>query len=220
MSERFRTTVTRLAPFLALLLFAAAVVVLRGELVGARYHRIIGHLHSLSWRTLAKALGLTFLCYAVLTRYDALSMRYVHRRIRASRIALASFIAYSLSQTLGFAIFTGGAVRYRFWSSWGLNPSEIARAIGFAGLTLWLGVVTLAGAAMVADPETAAGPNRLGPGRWWCRASTGPSPPWCSTPCFPRRRSSASPPSSAHSCWPRSPVSRATFRAVSASSTR
>ncbi|HEV8355168.1 MAG TPA: bifunctional lysylphosphatidylglycerol flippase/synthetase MprF [Gemmatimonadales bacterium] len=164
MSDRFRATVTRLAPFLALLLFAAAVVVLRGELAGARYARIIGHLHSLSWGTLAKALGLTLLGYGVLTRYDALGMRYVHRRVPASRTALASFIAYSLSQTLGFAIFTGGAVRYRFWSSWGLSTSEIARAMGFAGLTLWLGVVTLAGAAMVADPETLAGLTRLGPG--------------------------------------------------------
>jgi phosphatidylglycerol lysyltransferase len=163
MSERFRSTVTRLAPFVALLLFAAAVVVLRRELAGARYARIVGHLHGLSWATLGKAFGLTLLGYGVLTRYDALGMRYVHRRIGATRIALASFIAYSLSQTLGFALFTGGAVRYRFWSSWGLSAPEIARAMGFAGLTVWLGAVALAGTAMVADPETLSGLTRLTP---------------------------------------------------------
>src|ERR1044071_3044601 len=164
MSDRLRATLTRLLPLLTVVLFAVAVIVLRRELAGARYAQIVGHLHGLSRRALATALGLTLLGYGVLTRYDALGMRYVHRRIRASRIALASFIAYSLSQTLCLAIFAGGAVRFRFWSSWGLSAAEIGRAIGFAGLTLWIGVVTLSGAAMVADPDTLAGLTRLAPG--------------------------------------------------------
>src|ERR1044072_1830763 len=176
MSDRLRATLTRLLPLLTVVLFAVAVIVLRRELAGARYAQIVGHLHGRSRRALATALGITLLGYGVLTRYDALGMRYVHRRIRASRIALASFIAHSLSQTLGFVIFTGGGVRYRFWSSWGLSAAEIGRAIGFAGLTLWIGVVTLSGGPRGGGPDTPGGRPPAGPLRA-APAGTGPHLP-------------------------------------------
>src|ERR1043166_1371922 len=74
-----------------------------------------------------------------------------------------AFHAYSMSQTLGLTLFTGGAIRYRFWSSWGLSAGEIARGVGFAGLTLWLGLVALLGTAMLVDTATLATLIRLHP---------------------------------------------------------
>ncbi len=154
---RFLTTLSRAAPFVALGVFTIAVLILRRELAQHHYAEIVGHLHSLSRGALLRALGFTVLAYAVLTRYDALAMRYVDHRISRLQVAVASFIAYSLSQTLGFAVFTGGAVRYRFWSAWGLSAPEIARAVGFAGITLWLGVVALTGGVLLFEPSVVAG---------------------------------------------------------------
>ena len=158
---RLRTWLARTVPFLAVALFALAIVVLRRELAAHHYSEIVGHLRSLSRETLLGAIGLTILGYGVLTRYDALAMEYVGRRIEPHKVALASFTAYSLSQTLGFAMFTGGAVRYRFWSSWGLSAPEIARAVGFAGVTLWLGAVTLIGLTLLLEPGVLSGITAL-----------------------------------------------------------
>jgi phosphatidylglycerol lysyltransferase len=163
MGIRLRTWLGRTVPFLAVALFALALMVLRRELSAHHYSEIVGHLRSLSREKVLEALGLTMVGYGVLTRYDALAMGYVQRRIRPLKIALASFTAYSLSQTLGFAMFTGGAVRYRFWSSWGLSAPEIARAVGFAGLTLWLGAITLTGLALVMEPAALSGVTALHP---------------------------------------------------------
>ena len=72
------------------------------------------------------------------------------------RIGFGSFIAYGLSQTLGFPLLTGGSVRYRFWSAWGLSATEIAQAASFAGLTFVLGVVAICGAVFLLEPERAS----------------------------------------------------------------
>lgn len=157
MSPRLRTWLARTVPFLAVALFALAITVLRRELAAHHYSEIVGHLRSLSRETLLGAIGLTILGYGILTRYDALAMDYVGRKVQPHKIIIASFTAYALSQTLGFAMFTGGAVRYRFWSSWGLSASEIARAVGFAGLTLWLGAVALTGLALLVEPGALSG---------------------------------------------------------------
>ena len=61
------------------------------------------------------------------------------------RIAFGSFIAYALSHSLGFPLLSGGPVRYRFWSIWGLSTSEIAQAISFAGATFIIGMIAVAG---------------------------------------------------------------------------
>ncbi len=163
MSTRLRTWLTRTAPFLVVALFALAILVLRRELAAHSYSEIVGQIRSLSRETLLGAIGLTIFGYGILTRYDALAMEYVGRRIQPFKIIVASFTAYSLSQTLGFAMFTGGAVRYRFWSSWGLSAPEIARAVGFAGVTLWLGAVTLTGLALLIEPGALSGVTALHP---------------------------------------------------------
>lgn len=156
MRQRLRRVLQRSLPVVAIGLFALALLALRRELSAHHYAEIIGHLRSLRSRTIATAAGLTVAAYAVLTRYDSLALRYVRRRVPQLQVVLASFIAYSMSQTLGFALFTGGAIRYRFWSSWGLSAGEIARAVGFAGLTLWSGILALTGSAMLSDPEAIA----------------------------------------------------------------
>jgi phosphatidylglycerol lysyltransferase len=68
------------------------------------------------------------------------------------RVAFSSIISYGLSQTLGFPLVTGGSIRYRFWTQWGLSTTEIAGAISFVGATFVVGIVFLSGAAFVAEP--------------------------------------------------------------------
>ena len=139
-------------PALVSVFIGAVAWVLRGELRHLHSGQISSALSDLDWQQLAQACLLTLLTYALLPGYDLLALRYVRRRIGAGRAVFASAIAYAISHTLGFPAVTGGAVRARFWSSWGLTTGEIATAVGFAGFTFVLAVVAVAGTALLAGP--------------------------------------------------------------------
>ncbi|MGE4220172.1 MAG: lysylphosphatidylglycerol synthase domain-containing protein [Alphaproteobacteria bacterium] len=106
--------------------------------------------------------------YACLTLFDALAVRYVGGRIGYPRIALASFISLSLGHNIGFAGLSSGAIRYRFYSRWGLTTEDVAKIILFCGVTVAVGLATLAGAALVLQPDLAT--ETLGLSRDGCIA--------------------------------------------------
>jgi uncharacterized membrane protein YbhN (UPF0104 family) len=94
--------------------------------------------------------------YGVLTAYDALALRYAHQRVPYRKSALAAMAGYAFSIALGHAVVTGGAVRYRLYSAWGVPADAIARVIAFCGLAFWTGFVVLWGLVLVADPTAPA----------------------------------------------------------------
>src|ERR1700737_3951872 len=51
--------------------------------------------------------------------------------------ALAAFTSYSIGHNVGASVFTGGAVRYRIYSAWGLNAMGAAKICFLAGLIFW-----------------------------------------------------------------------------------
>src|SRR5205823_13836895 len=83
----------------------------------------------------------------------AIALAYVDHPLPVRRIAFGSFIAYALSHSLGFPLLSGGPVRYRFWSAWGLSTSEIAQAISFAVATFIIGMIAVAGFVFVLEPR-------------------------------------------------------------------
>ena len=70
-------------------------------------------------------------------------MRYAGRDLPYRKIALTSFISLSIGHTLGFAAFSSGAVRYRFYAAWGLSAGDVGRIIVFCGFTVLVGLCTL-----------------------------------------------------------------------------
>lgn len=141
-----------IGPTIAVLLFAVALVVLQRELQAYRFADVIRAFHAIPGSRLGAALAFTALSYAVLPGYDALALSYVRRQLPLRRVAFASFLSYAISHTLGFPVLTGGAVRVRFWSAWGLSTGEIAQAVSFAGFAFTLGMVLMAGVVFVAAP--------------------------------------------------------------------
>lgn len=106
-------------------------------------------------RNFALALVFSAASYLCLTGFDFLALRYVGKRLSYPRAALASFTSLSIGHTVGIAALSSGAVRYRFYSRWGLNAGEIAKLIVFCGMTVGLGLVTLAGLCLLLLPGTA-----------------------------------------------------------------
>ncbi|NUQ20297.1 MAG: bifunctional lysylphosphatidylglycerol flippase/synthetase MprF [Gemmatimonadaceae bacterium] len=143
-----------LGPVAVFLIVALALHVLRSELGHYRYRDVVNALWQIPHRSLLTALGFSVLAYSILPAYDWLALRYIGRDLPMRRVAFGSVIAYGLSQTLGFPLFTGGAVRFRFWSAWGLSTAEITTAAGFAGTTFLLGVVAISGVVFLLEPTT------------------------------------------------------------------
>ncbi|HEX6558610.1 MAG TPA: bifunctional lysylphosphatidylglycerol flippase/synthetase MprF [Longimicrobiales bacterium] len=139
-----------------LLAVVAAIVVVHQELAAHSYREILRALNDIPMRFRLLALLFTAAGYAVLTIYDFLALRYARVQLSFSRTAFASFIAFAFSNTLGWPVVTGGAVRYRLFTGWGISASETARAIAFSTATFWVGVVTVAGLGMVLEPRALA----------------------------------------------------------------
>ena len=69
--------------------------------------------------------------YTCLTAFDYLALRYVGHPLAYPKVALASFTSLSLGHNIGLAFLSSGAVRYRFYSRWGLGAGEVAKVILF-----------------------------------------------------------------------------------------
>ncbi len=148
---------SRIRPWAAavamLLLFAAALVVLRRELAGTGYQRIMASVAAVPTRQVIEALGATALAYLMLAGYDLLALRYIGARIAPWRVLASSSLSYGISQTLGFPLLTGNAVRVRFWTAWGLSTEDMARAAAFVSATFTVGIVTVCAGALLVEPE-------------------------------------------------------------------
>src|SRR5262249_28666462 len=75
--------------------------------------------------------------------------------------ALAAFTSYAVGHNVGASVFTGGAVRYRVYSAWGLTAIEVAKICFVAGLTFWLGNATVLGLCILYAPLAATAIDQL-----------------------------------------------------------
>src|SRR6201996_1426466 len=102
--------------------------------------------------------------YFTLTFYDLFAVRAIgHSDIPYRINALAAFTSYSIGHNVGASVFTGGAVRYRIYSAWGLNAIDVAKICFLAGLTFWLGNAAVLGLGICYHPEAAANIDQLPP---------------------------------------------------------
>ena len=102
--------------------------------------------------------------YFTLTFYDLFAVRAIGRTDIPYRInAFAAFTSYSIGHNVGASVFTGGAVRYRIYSAWGLNAIDVAKICFLAGLTFWLGNAAVLGLGIAYHPEAASSIDQLPP---------------------------------------------------------
>lgn len=110
----------------------------------------------------AAALGFAAASYLCLTGFDWLGVRYAGKPLAWRRTALASFASLSIGHNIGVAALSSGAIRYRFYSRWGLDAGDVAKLIFFAAMTVGLGLATLGGIGLILYPAEAQGLLGLG----------------------------------------------------------
>jgi phosphatidylglycerol lysyltransferase len=149
LSERVRHALPVLA---GLVLFAAALEVLRVELRAISWPELTAAVGRVPRGQLALAIALTVLSYAVLTGYDQLAFAYIGKPLPRARIALTSFLAYAISNNVGLAMLSGASVRYRFYTRWGVTAEELSYIVFSYSVTFWLGLFALGGFSLVVAP--------------------------------------------------------------------
>jgi lysylphosphatidylglycerol synthetase-like protein (DUF2156 family) len=150
-----------LPALIGVVVFAAAVHVLRTELGAASRHTLVRDVFGTPPRQLVAALVLTAINYAVLTGYDFLAFAYIRRRLPHGRIALTSFVAYAIANNVGWSMVSGASVRYRFYTRWGISADELTRIVFAYSVTFWIGLLLLGGVTLAASPLPVVESSRL-----------------------------------------------------------
>ena len=124
--------------------------------------RVLVAVQATSIQTILVAGGFVAIGYVTLTFYDFFSLRTIGRKEVPYRIAaLASFTSYTIGHNIGATVFTGGVVRFRIYSAWGLTIIEVAKIAFVTGLTFWLGNAFLLGIGIAYAPEIASAVDQL-----------------------------------------------------------
>jgi glycosyltransferase 2 family protein len=113
---------------------------------------------------IALAAGFVALAYLTLTFYDLFALRTIGKFNVPYRIAaFASFTSYSIGHNIGATVVTGGAVRFRVYSAWGLNVVDVTKIAFVTGLTFWLGNAFVLGIGMAYEPRVASAIDQFPP---------------------------------------------------------
>jgi len=150
-----------LLPLVTLLVFAGVAFALHRELAQFRFANVLAHLRSIPAASVGAAALYTAASYWLLGFYDVLALRYLGKQIGYGRTLFTAFIAYSFGHNFGIAAFTGGAVRYRLYSSAGLNAADVATVAGFCAVTTAIGLAALAGVSFVFAPHQGVTPPHM-----------------------------------------------------------
>src|SRR6202165_3594973 len=102
--------------------------------------------------------------FCTLTFYDFFALRTIGKKNVPYRIAaLSSFASYTIGHNIGATVFTGGAIRFRIYSDFGLSAIDVAKICFLSGLTSWLGNTFVLGIGMAWHPWAASAMDQLPP---------------------------------------------------------
>jgi len=118
---------------------------------------VIHSIAAIPGQSIGLAIALTALNYFILTSYDTLAVRFVRHPLPYRKTALVAAISYGISNTVGFALLSDSAIRYRFYSRWSFSAKEVAQIVAFCHLTFWLGLFTIGGAIFLINPPFVPG---------------------------------------------------------------
>src|SRR5579864_218540 len=166
---RHRQILHKLGVVISVTVIGFACYVLFHILRGVDVYEVIEAIKETEYSSIALAGLFVAAGYFTLTFYDWFAVRAIGRTDIPYRVnALAAFTSYSIGHNVGASVFTGGAVRYRIYSAWGLNAIDVAKICFLAGLTFWLGNAAVLGLGISFHPEAAAAIDQLPP--WFNRA--------------------------------------------------
>src|SRR6201986_221332 len=154
----------RLGIAVSLFIIAFAITTLVRTLKGVDGGVILTALTEIPTSHIALAALCVVGAFCTLTFYDFFALRTIGKKHVPYRIAaLSSFTSYSIGHNIGATVFTGGAIRFRIYSDYGLSAVDVAKICFLSGLTFWLGNTFVLGIGMAWHPAAASSMDQLPP---------------------------------------------------------
>jgi uncharacterized membrane protein YbhN (UPF0104 family) len=148
----------------SLLIVAFAITTLIRTLKGVDTGVILTALTEISPHRILLAALCVIGAFCTLTFYDFFALRTIGKKHVPYRIAaMSSFTSYSIGHNIGATVFTGGAIRFRIYSDYGLSAVDVAKICFLSGLTFWLGNTFVLGIGMAWHPWAASAMDQLPP---------------------------------------------------------
>jgi uncharacterized membrane protein YbhN (UPF0104 family) len=152
----------RLGIAASLLIIAIAIWTLVKTLKGVDTGVILVALTEISPAEIALAALCVVGAFCTLTFYDFFALRTIGKHHVPYRIAaMSSFTSYTIGHNIGATVFTGGAIRFRIYSDYGLTAIDVAKICFLSGLTFWLGNLFVLGIGMTWHPWAATAMDLL-----------------------------------------------------------
>lgn len=146
----------RLGIVASLVIVTIAIMHLFHTLKGVNTAVVLTALSEKSHGQIAMAALCVLCAFFTLTFYDLFALRTIGKMHVPYRIAaLSSFTSYTVGHNIGATVFTGGAIRFRIYSDWGLTAIDVAKICFISGLTFWLGNTFVLGIGMIWHPQAA-----------------------------------------------------------------
>jgi phosphatidylglycerol lysyltransferase len=142
---------------LSLGLFALSIWAIASEIRQYPPQAILNSIVAIPPWALALSVFLMVINYGFLTGYDALAARFVRHPLPYRQTALVAVISYAISNSVGFALLSGSAIRFRFYATWGLTPGQIGQIIAFCNLSFWIGLFAVGGLVFALEPLSVPG---------------------------------------------------------------
>src|SRR3954464_15622839 len=148
----------------SLLIVGLAITILVRTLKGIDTGVILTALTEIEPHRIAMAALCVVGAFCTLTFYDFFALRTIGKTHVPYRIAaLSSFTSYTIGHNIGATVFTGGAIRFRIYSDYGLTAIDVAKICFLSGLTFWLGNLFVLGLGLAWHPWAASAMDLLPP---------------------------------------------------------
>ncbi|WP_340151971.1 bifunctional lysylphosphatidylglycerol flippase/synthetase MprF [uncultured Sneathiella sp.] len=134
------------------LLFGLGAFAIYKILTSVNIHDVVAQLHQIAPSAIALAVFTTLAGYLALVGYDWSALRFIGKSAPLPTLIFGSFTAYAMGNTVGLSVFSGGAVRYRFYRGLGLDTSDVAVVSTFCAMSFGIGVTLVGFSALIYHP--------------------------------------------------------------------
>ncbi|MGH8606366.1 MAG: bifunctional lysylphosphatidylglycerol flippase/synthetase MprF [Gammaproteobacteria bacterium] len=138
--EAIKRLFAPIGALISLSIVCIALWVLYNTVHAIQFADVLHHFRQLPTSSIPRALLVTAASYLIVTAYDVVALNHIQRPQPYPRAALAAFLASAFGNNIGFALLTGGSIRYRVYAPAGLSTLEIAGVTAMCSLTSVLGM--------------------------------------------------------------------------------
>lgn len=149
------------APLVGLAVLGTIAIVLWDRLQTIEFSEIVQQIRSLPPSAVLGALACSTGAYLLVGLYEGIALERVSGQRRRWYALRTTLIANPVGRTVGVALVSGGALRYRFYSVLGLSARQVGALIVLMAMPYLLGVGWLIDVSLLLNPEQASKALRI-----------------------------------------------------------